>query len=101
MAAVDELINHVQGRALLADSAYDADRVRLALRRKRIKAAIPPGASRTRKPRLDKRLYARRYLIECFFHHLKRFRAIATRYEKTARNYLALINLACAWLWIN
>lgn len=101
MAAVDELLNHVQGRALLADSAYDADRVRLALRRKRIKAVIPPGARRKRKPRLDKRLYARRYLIECFFHHLKRFRAIATRYEKTARNYLALINLACAWLWIN
>jgi transposase len=42
---------------------------------------------------------------ECFvhnlkFHNLKRFRAIATRYEKTARNYLALVQLACARLWL-
>jgi transposase len=40
------------------------------------------------------------WLIEVFFHNLKRFRAIATRYEKTARNYLALVQLACAMLWL-
>ncbi|MGD0524763.1 MAG: IS5/IS1182 family transposase, partial [Polyangiaceae bacterium] len=33
-------------------------------------------------------------------HNLKRFRAVATRYEKTARNYLALVQLACARLWL-
>ena len=38
--------------------------------------------------------------MECFFHDLKRFRAIATRYEKTARDYLALVQLACARLWL-
>ena len=43
----------------------------------------------------------RRYLVEIFFHNLKRFRAIATRYEKTARNYLALVQVACAWLWLS
>jgi transposase len=36
-----------------------------------------------------------------FFHHLKRFRAIATRYEKTAQNYLALVQLGCIILWLN
>jgi transposase len=45
-------------------------------------------------------LYAKRYLVECFFHQLKRFRAIATRFEKTARNFLALTQLACARLWL-
>jgi transposase len=45
-------------------------------------------------------LYAKRYLVECFFHNLKRFRAIATRFEKTARNFLALTQIACAWLWL-
>src|SRR4051812_42764697 len=35
--------------------------------------------------RLDRNLYRQRYLVEVFFHHLKRFRAIATRYDKTAR----------------
>jgi len=41
---------------------------------------------------------AKRYLVEVFFHHLKRFRAIATRYEKTARNFLALVHLACTMI---
>ncbi|HMI84324.1 MAG TPA: transposase [Polyangiaceae bacterium] len=50
------------------------------------------------KPRLARKLYRRRYLVEIFFHNLKRFRAIATRYDKTARNYLALVQLACARL---
>jgi transposase len=38
--------------------------------------------------------------VECFFHNLKRFRAIATRFEKTARNFLALTQVVCAWLWL-
>jgi transposase len=51
--------------------------------------------------RMDRRLYRQRYLVEIFFHRLKRFRAIATRYEKTARNYLALVQVSCAWLWLS
>jgi len=39
------------------------------------------------------------HLVECFFHWLKRFRAIATRFEKTAQNFLALTHVACAALW--
>lgn len=39
-------------------------------------------------------------LVECFFHRLKRFRAIATRYEKTGRNFLALVQFACSMLWL-
>jgi transposase len=39
-------------------------------------------------------------LVEVFFHNLKRFRAIATRYEKTAQNYLSLVQLACICLWL-
>ena len=55
---------------------------------------------RKKKHRLVRALYRQRYLVEVFFHNLKRFRAIATRYEKTARNYLALVQVACAWLWL-
>lgn len=47
-----------------------------------------------------RKLYRQRYLVEVFFHNLKRFRAVATRYEKTARNYLALVQLACASMWL-
>jgi transposase len=42
-----------------------------------------------------------RYHVECFFHSLKRYRAIATRYDKTARNYLAMIHVACNRLCFN
>jgi len=100
MTAVDELLRHSRGRAFIADAGYDSDRLRAAIRAKRVKAVINPAPYRKRKKRLDRELYARRYLVECFFHHLKRFRAVATRYEKTLRNYKALVNLACAWLWL-
>lgn len=85
----------------VADAGYDSDRVRSVLRRRRIKAVINNASGRTKKKRIDKRFYRRRYLVECFFHRLKLFRAVATRYEKTARNYLSLVNLVCAWLWLN
>jgi transposase len=67
---------------------------------KGMRPVIHPRPERKKKRRLDRKMYRRRYLVECFFHDLKRFRAIATRYEKTARNYLALVQLACAWLWL-
>ena len=65
-----------------------------------IKAVICANPTRKKKPRLDSRRYALRYRIEVFFHDLKRFRAIATRFEKTARNYLALVQLACSMIWL-
>ena len=59
-------------------------------------ALIPPKANR-RNPRLyDKELYEARHLIENFFAKLKQYRAIATRYDKRARNFLAAIHLASA-----
>jgi transposase len=50
---------------------------------------------------LDKKLYALRFRIECGFHRLKRFRAVATRYEKTATNFLAVVHVACITTWLN
>ena len=57
-----------------------------------------PALNEFRSP--DDTLYAKRYLVERLFHELKRFRGIATRYEKTACRYLALVHLACARLWL-
>ncbi len=50
---------------------------------------------------LERQLYKARHLIENFFAKLKQFRAIATRYDKTARNFLAAIHLAAAVIWLN
>jgi transposase len=42
-----------------------------------------------------------RHLMENFYCKLKQFRAIATRYDKTTRNFLAAIHLAAAVIWLN
>jgi transposase len=51
-------------------------------------------------PLIDFALYAERNLVERFFNTIKHFRGIATRYEKTARNYLAGLHLVCALAWL-
>lgn len=102
MTVADELLAHAQGPAFIGDTGYDSDELARKIRRKGMKVVIPNHPTRKRgRRRLDRRLYRRRYRVEIFFHHLKRFRAIATRYDKSARNYLALVQLACAWLWLN
>jgi transposase len=100
MIAALELLEHAQGKALIGDTGYDSNDFRRAIYDKGMKAVINCKPERTYKPRLARALYRKRYLVEVFFHNLKRFRAIATRYEKTARNYLALVQLACAVLWL-
>ena len=92
--------NHARGEALIADTGYDSDAIRDQLRSMRIKPVIHANPTRKRKPRLDRCRYAKRYRVELFFHDLKRFRALATRFEKTARNYLALLHLACSMIWL-
>lgn len=100
MIAADELLAHARGKALIGDTGYDSNRFLQAVRDRGMRPVIHAKPERPRKHRLVRRLYRQRYLVEVFFHSLKRFRAIATRYEKTARNYLALVQLACARLWL-
>lgn len=64
-------------------------------------ALIPPRANRKLQRAYDKDLYQARPRIENFFCKLKQFRAIATRYDKTARNFLAAVYLTAATVWLN
>jgi transposase len=50
---------------------------------------------------MTEELYAERHLIENFFAKIKQFRAIATGYEKTARNFLAAVQLVASVVWLN
>ncbi|NEV03367.1 transposase, partial [Bradyrhizobium sp. UFLA 03-164] len=63
-------------------------------------AAIPNNPSRALKYPLYKHLYAKRHLVECCFSKLKQFRRVAPRFEKTARNYRAVVTLAAIVLWM-
>ena len=62
---------------------------------------IPPKKNRTDKREYDRDLYKHRHLIENFFCRVKQFRAIATRDDKTASNFLAAIHLVAAIIWLN
>jgi transposase len=94
MIVADELLEHARGKAPIGDAGYDSDGFVRLVRAKGMKLVIQSKPERKKKHRLARALHRRRYLVECFFHALKRFRAVATRYEKTARNYLALVQLA-------
>jgi transposase len=98
----DELIPLLEADALLADKAFDADeRVLQPLADKGITAVIPPKRNRTVQREYDKELYKARHLIENFFAKLKQYRAIATRYDKRASNFLGAIYLASSIIWLH
>jgi transposase len=102
LVGADALLPQIAANTLIADKAYDADeRVIDRLAKAGKTAVIPPRRNRTTPRDFDKHLYQARHLIENFFCKLKQFRAIATRYDKTARNFLAAIHLAAATIWLN
>jgi transposase len=87
---------------LIADKAFDADeRVIEPLAATGKTVVIPPRANRTIVRDYDRELYKERHLIENFFAKIKQFRAIATRYDKTARNFLAAVHLVASVVWLN
>ena len=87
---------------MIADKGFDADdRVIVPLEKAGKTAVIPPKANRKQPRSYDKELYKARHLIENFFAKLKQFRAIATRYDKRAINFLAGIYLASIIIWLN
>lgn len=97
MHGADALLPSVDTDYLLADKAYDAqERVLDVLQAKGIEAVIPPKATRLTPRAYDTERYKDRHLIENFFLKLKHYRAIATRYDKTARNFLAAIHLVAS-----
>ncbi len=80
---------------MLADKAYDADWIRDLIWEQGAIDVIPPKANRKLPAEFDAEIYRERNKIERFFGGLKAsFRRIATRYEKTSRNFLSMIKLA-------
>jgi len=84
---------------LIADKAYDTNKLRQLLANQSIEAVIPSIARRKPLIPYDPVAYRQRNLIEPMFGRLKDFRRIATRYDKLARNFLASIALAATLIW--
>ena len=99
-SAADMFDSLREGDVLLADRAYDSDALRVEMTARGVRANIRALPQRTRKPAFSHRLYKLRNAVERFFSKIKHYRAIATRYEKHPENYLALVKLAAARLWM-
>lgn len=104
---VHELLGDVfedgrQPQALAGDKAYSSGWLRELLRDAEIRAVIPHKSNETNKPkRFPRTLYKGRNVIECCFGRLKWLRRIATRYEKLAIHYLAMLQLAIIYRFID
>lgn len=94
------LIDGLPAEWVLGDTAFDADHFRADIEAINAQAVIPSHPSRAKKLSIDPHIYKERHLVECCFNKLKHFRRIATRYEKTARNFLAMILAAAIVLWL-
>ena len=99
-SAADMLGSLGPGQTLLADRAYDSDALRQAISAQGAWANIKPMPRRVNVPAFSPFLYRYRNVVERFFNKLKHFRAVATRYEKHAANYLALVKLAAIRIWL-
>ena len=96
---------------MLADKGYSSRAIREYLRRRGIAATIPEradqqanrqrrGPAGARPPTFDPVAYRRRNVVERCFQRLKQYRAIATRYDKTATSYQGMIDLATLLMWL-
>jgi putative transposase len=101
LTCAEPLLENVDPAAVLGDKAFDADPFIDMLSQRGITPVIPPKTNRKAPRACDFALYCERNLIERFFNKLKHFRAIATRYDKLARNFLAGVQLACAIILLN
>ena len=108
LQGADVLLAGVEADFFLADKglarmwAYDAqERVVDRLQAQDCQVVIPSKSNRIKPREYDRHLYKARHLIENFFAKLKQYRAIATRYDKTAVNFLGSIYLASSVVWLN
>jgi transposase len=79
---------------VIGDKGYDSDEFVKAIEAGGATAVIPPRENRIEQREYDKDLYKHRNLVERFWSRMKQFRRVATRYEKTAANFLGFVRVA-------
>ncbi len=87
-------------RRVVGDKGYSAGRIRRYLHRHGIRVTIPRRRDERRRGVFDRAVYRLRNLIERLVNRMKQFRRVATRYEKRAQNYLAMLTVVAILLWL-
>ena len=98
----NEIIDKIgNAEHFIADKGYDSEEIRLKAKQAGMNPIIPRKSnSKKPNPEFDRYLYKLRHLVENLFARLKHFRSIATRFEKLARNFKAMIFVACTFIWL-
>lgn len=86
--------------AVIADKGYDSDAMVQHIEAHHAESIIPPRSNRISPRDYDRHRYQARNLVERFFNRLKQFRRIATRYEKLAVHFAAMVTCGCIVLWL-
>ena len=95
------LVDATPAEHFVGDKGYDSNLLRQHIRERGSIPVIPNKATtKTPNPDMDDEIYKWRHLVENLFARLKHFRAIATRYDKLARNYLGTIKLGSIFCWL-
>lgn len=96
----EPLLEGVQAEHVIADKGYDKERILEKIKELGANAVIPPRSNRKVQRGYDRELYKERNLIERAFNKLKRFRRIATRYDRKAIYFKSFLYLAASLMWI-
>jgi len=96
----EDLISGIAFEHLLADKGYDANWLRARVAEVGAEAVIASIRARSQAIPYDKHIYRERNLVERFFNKIKHFRRIATRYEKTAVSFAAMLFVVGAMIWL-
>ena len=95
-----ELIQGLAAQVVVGDKGYDADEFVRTIEDQGAQAVIPPRKNRTEQRNYDRHGYKDRNLVERFFNRIKQFRRLATRYDKLAQNFLSMLHLVGAYIWL-
>jgi transposase len=90
----EALVEGVPAEVVIGDKGYDSDAVVRLIRARGAEAVIPPRENRKAKRAYDRERYRDRSLVERFWQRVKQYRRVATRYEKTARNFMGFVLVA-------
>ncbi len=93
LQGVPELLDGLEFGAFVGDRAFDADWLLEDLEGRGAEAVIPPKRNRAAPREHDREMYGWRHLVDSFFAKTREFRAIATRYDRTAASFAAGIHL--------
>ena len=99
MKLAHQLLANIANAYVIGDSAYSSLPLTLELEQRGCNVVIASNPTHRRR-RIDRHLYRERCLVEHFFQRIKRFRRIATRFDKLSSSFLAFLHLAAALVWL-